>query len=94
LIKKIAHGYTNMLAHDFVYRFHGKWVNLSVERFDAIRYADMAFFKVCLILSRISNCVSLHDIDAFNYELRQAATSGAAELYYLPKLPLRVGKSR
>jgi hypothetical protein len=38
------------LAHDWVYRFHGKWFKLSVERFDAIHYAGMAFFKICIFL--------------------------------------------
>ena len=37
-----------MLAHDFMYRFHGKWFKLSVEKFDAINYALMGFFKRCM----------------------------------------------
>ncbi len=42
-----------MLAHDFVYRTHGKWFKLSVERFDTIHYAGIAFFKVCIFLFNI-----------------------------------------
>ena len=38
------------LAHDFVYRLHGKWFKLTVERFDAIHYAGMAFFKIGIFL--------------------------------------------
>ena len=38
------------LAHDFVYRMHGKWFNLSVERFDALHYAGMLFFKIGIFL--------------------------------------------
>ena len=38
------------LAHEWVYRFHGKWFKLSVETFDAIHYASMAFFKLCIVL--------------------------------------------
>jgi hypothetical protein len=38
------------LAHDFIYRFHGKWFKLSVERFNAIHYAGMLFFKICIFL--------------------------------------------
>ena len=34
------------LAHDFVYRFHGKWFKMSVETFDAIHYGGMAIFKL------------------------------------------------
>lgn len=42
-----------VLAHDFVYRFHGKWFNLSVERFDAIHYTSMTFFKICIFVFNI-----------------------------------------
>ena len=38
------------LAHDWVYRTHGKWFTLSVERFDAIHYAGMAFFKISVFV--------------------------------------------
>ena len=42
-----------LLAHDWMYRFHGKWFKLSVERFDAIHYAGMAFFKICIFVFNI-----------------------------------------
>jgi hypothetical protein len=38
------------LAHDWVYRFHGKWFKLPVETFDAIHYAGMAAFKMGILL--------------------------------------------
>ena len=41
------------LAHDFVHRIHGKWLKLSVERFDAIHYAGMTFFKICIFLLNV-----------------------------------------
>ncbi len=41
------------LAHDWVYQFHGKWFKLSVERFDTIHYASMAFFKICMFVFNI-----------------------------------------
>ncbi len=41
------------LAHDWVYHFHGKWYKLSVERFDAIQYGGMAFYKICIFLFNI-----------------------------------------
>ena len=41
------------LAHDFVYRFHGKWFKLPVERFDAIHYTGIVFFKICIFLFNI-----------------------------------------
>jgi len=41
------------LAHDWVYQFHGKWFKLSVEKFDAIHYASMAFYKICIFVFNI-----------------------------------------
>ncbi len=38
------------LAHDWLYRFHGKWFTLSVGNFDAIQYASMTFFELCIFL--------------------------------------------
>ena len=35
-----------MFAHDWVYQLHSRWFKLSVERFDSIHYAAMAFFKL------------------------------------------------
>ena len=43
-----------MLAHDWMYRIHGKWFKLPVERFDAIHYSGMAFFKMCILLLNIA----------------------------------------
>jgi len=47
------------LAHDFIYRIHRQWFNLSMERFDAIHYALMGFFKLCIILFNIVPYVAL-----------------------------------
>ena len=41
------------LAHEFVYRLHGRWFRMTVERFDAIHYAGMAFFKISIFLLNI-----------------------------------------
>ena len=43
-----------MLAHDWMYRIHGKWFKLPVEKFDAIHYSGMAFFKMCILLLNIA----------------------------------------
>ena len=48
------------LAHDFVYRLHGKWFKLTVERFDAIHYAGMAFFKIGIFLLNIVPYLAIH----------------------------------
>ena len=42
-----------MLGHDFIYRFHGRWLKLSVERFDAIHYSLMGVFKIGIFLFNI-----------------------------------------
>ncbi len=39
-----------VLALDFMYRFHGKWFKVSVEKFDEVNYALMGFFKLGIIL--------------------------------------------
>ena len=36
-----------VFAHDWVYRFQGKWFKLSVDKLDTIHYAGMTFFKAC-----------------------------------------------
>ena len=35
-------------AHNWVYKFHGKWFKISVETFDAIHYTGIIFFKLCI----------------------------------------------
>ena len=37
-------------AHDWVYRLHGKWFCLTLEKFDAIHYAAIAFYKLSILL--------------------------------------------
>ena len=38
------------LAHDWMYRFHGRLARMSVETFDAINYAGMAGFKIAIFV--------------------------------------------
>ena len=47
------------LAHDWLYRVHGKWFTVSVENFDAIHYAGMAFFKLCIFLFSLAPYLAL-----------------------------------
>ncbi len=42
-----------MLAHDWMYRIHGKWFKLPVETFDSVHYSGMAFFKICILVFNI-----------------------------------------
>lgn len=39
-----------VFAHDWLYRFHGKWFNIPVDRYDAIHYAGMAVYEIGIIL--------------------------------------------
>ncbi len=47
------------VAHDWVYKVHGKWFTLSVEKFDAIHYKGMAFFKMGIVLLNLSPYLAL-----------------------------------
>ncbi len=47
------------LAHDWMHRFHGRWFRLSVERFDALHYAALAFYKLCIILFNLVPYIAL-----------------------------------
>jgi hypothetical protein len=48
-----------ILAHDWMYRFHGRWFRMSVERFDAIHYTGMAVFKLGFILFNLTPYLAL-----------------------------------
>jgi hypothetical protein len=37
-------------AHDWMYRLHGRWFKITVEKFDALHYAGMALFKMAILL--------------------------------------------
>jgi len=47
------------LAHDWTYRVHSRWFKLSPERFDAIHYAGMAFFKIAVIVFNLAPYLAL-----------------------------------
>ena len=49
-----------LLAHDWVYRLHGRWFHLSREQFDALHYAGMALFKIGILLLNLFPYVALH----------------------------------
>ncbi len=38
------------LAHDWMYRLHGKWFKLTREQFDALHYGGMGLFKLGILL--------------------------------------------
>jgi hypothetical protein len=47
------------LAHDWLYTLHGTWFTLSGEKFAAIHYAGMAFFKLGIFLFNLAPYVGL-----------------------------------
>jgi hypothetical protein len=46
-------------AHDGLYRLHGHYFRLSVERFDALHYAGMASYKVGILLLNLVPLLAL-----------------------------------
>jgi len=41
------------VLHDWVYKFHSKFLKLSVERFDEIHYAGVMYFKVAVFFFNV-----------------------------------------
>ena len=37
-------------AHEWMYRFHGRWFQMSKETFNAIHYSGMGLFKIGILL--------------------------------------------
>ncbi|MDF1592821.1 MAG: hypothetical protein P1P89_15000 [Desulfobacterales bacterium] len=49
-------------AHDWVYRFHSKWYQIPRDRFDAIHYAGIAFFKILILMFNLVPYLALRII--------------------------------
>jgi hypothetical protein len=49
-------------ARDRIHRFHGRWFRLAPERFDAIRYSGMAFYKLGIFLLNLVPYLALRII--------------------------------
>ncbi len=50
------------LAHDWVYKMHSKFYNIQREQFDAIHYAGMTFYKICIFTFFITPYLALRII--------------------------------
>ena len=48
-----------VVAHDWVYRIHSKWFKLSMETFDTVHYAGMAFYKLSIFMFNIVPYIAL-----------------------------------
>ena len=46
-------------AHDWIYRMHTRWFNLSVETFDVINYAGVATYKIGIVLLNLVPLIAL-----------------------------------
>ena len=52
------------LAHDWVYRLHTRWFQLSRESFDAIHYGGMAVYKIGVLLFNVAPLLALCLMDS------------------------------
>ena len=48
-----------ILAHNWIYGMHGRWFQLSKERFDEIHYKSMTFFKLSILLFNLTPYLAL-----------------------------------
>ena len=48
------------MAHDWLYRIHGKWFDIPADKFDVIHYGAMAGFKLGIILFNLVPYLALH----------------------------------
>ena len=49
-----------VVAHEWMYKFHGRWFNVPVGTFDAIHYAGMAAYKIGILLFFLVPLLALH----------------------------------
>jgi hypothetical protein len=48
------------LAHDGLYKLHGRWFKIPISSFDAIHYAGMAIYKIGILLFFLVPLLALH----------------------------------
>ncbi len=48
-----------ILARDWIQRLHGRWFQLSPDRFNTIHYASMSVYKIGLLLFNLVPYVAL-----------------------------------
>ena len=46
-------------CRDWIHKLHGRWFRLSEEKFDAIHYGGMAFYKAGIFLFNIAPYLAL-----------------------------------
>ncbi len=50
------------VAHDWVYRLHCGWMEIPVERFDAIHYGGMMGYKLAVLVFNLAPYLALRII--------------------------------
>ena len=48
-----------ILARDWMYRMHGKWFQLPVEKFNSLHYTGMMIFKMAILLFNLAPYLAL-----------------------------------
>lgn len=46
-------------AHDFIYRMHSRWFNISMQTFDTIHYSGLAIYKIGIIMLNLVPLLAL-----------------------------------
>jgi len=49
-------------ARDWIYRVHSRWYQIPRDRFDAIHYAGIAFFKILILMFNLVPYLALRII--------------------------------
>jgi hypothetical protein len=49
-----------LLAHDWMYQFHGRWFHLSVDQFDMLHYAGISVYKLGIMLLNLVPYIAFH----------------------------------
>ena len=48
------------LAHEWMFKLHGRWFRLTAAQFDALHYGGMAAYKVGILLLNLVPYIALH----------------------------------
>jgi hypothetical protein len=51
-----------VFAHDWLYRLHARWFQLSVTQFDAIHYSGMALYKISTLVLNVAPYIAVRVI--------------------------------
>lgn len=46
-------------GHDWMFRLHSRWFQISKERFDSVHYASMAGYKIGILLLNLAPYIAL-----------------------------------